>query len=186
MAKIEKALDILYKLEFSNENDVLERNATEDGWTFMGIYQGAFPQLDLWKVIRQKMQQYNGDMKLVGSMLYNNATVREMVEAFYKKEFWDKARLDEVVSQQIANEIFVAGVNMGMKKAVMLAQKLVCVPADGVMGPKTLTAINKYDDDAMFDEMYDILETDHYEMRIANNPSKRIYAKGWRNRAMAV
>lgn len=185
MAKIEKALDILYKLEFSNENDVLERNATEDGWTFMGIYQGAFPQLDLWKVIRQKMQQYNGDMKLVGSMLYNNATVREMVEAFYKKEFWDKARLDEVVSQQVANEIFVAGVNMGMKKAVMLAQKLVCVPADGVMGPKTLTAINKYDD-AVFDEMYDVLEIDHYETIIANNPSKRIYAKGWRNRAMAV
>ena len=185
MAKIEKALDILYKLEFSNENDVLERNATEDGWTFMGIYQGAFPQLDLWKVIRQKMQQYNGDMKLVGSMLYNNATVREMVQAFYKKEFWDKARLDEVVSQQIANEIFVAGVNMGMKKAVMLAQKLVGVPADGVMGPKTLAAINKYDD-AAFDEMYDILETDHYDMIIANNPSKRIYAKGWKNRAVAV
>ena len=185
MAKIEKALDILYKLEFSNENDVLEKNATEDGWTFMGIYQGAFPQLDLWKVIRQKMQQYNGDMKLVGSMLYNNATVREMVQAFYKKEFWDKARLDEVVSQQVANEIFVAGVNMGMKKAVMLAQKLVCVPADGVMGPKTLAAINKYDD-AAFDEMYDVLETDYYDMIIASNPSKRIFAKGWRNRAVAV
>ena len=185
MAKIEKALDILYKLEFSNENDVLERNATEDGWTFMGIYQGAFPQLDLWKVIRQKMQQYNGDMKLVGSMMYNNATVREMVQAFYKKEFWDKARLDEVVSQQIANEIFIAGVNMGMKKAVMLAQKLVGVPADGVVGPKTLAAINKYDD-AAFDKMYDVLETDHYESIVFANPSKRIYAKGWRNRAIAV
>ena len=185
MAKIEEALDILYRLEFSNESNVLEKNATEDGWTFMGIYQGAFPNLDLWKVIRQKMQQYNGDMKLVGSMMYNNATVREMVQAFYKKEFWDKARLDEVVSQQIANEIFIAGVNMGMKKAVMLAQRLVCVPADGIMGPKTLAAINKYDDVA-FDEMYDVLETDHYDMIIANNPSKRIYAKGWRNRAVAV
>lgn len=185
MAKIEEALDIMYRLEFSNESNVLERNATEDGWTFMGIYQGAFPQLDLWKVIRQKMQQYNGDMKLVGSMMYNNPTVREMVEAFYKKEFWDKARLDEVVSQQVANEIFVAGVNMGMKKAVMLAQRLVGVPQDGSVGPKTLAAINKYDDVA-FDEMYDVLETDHYEMIIANNPSKRIYAKGWRNRAMAV
>ena len=185
MAKIEEALDIMYRLEFSNENNVLEKNATEDGWTFMGVYQGAFPNLDLWKIIRQKMQQYNGDMKLVGSMLYNNATVREMIQAFYKKEFWDKARLDEVVSQQIANEIFVAGVNMGMKKAVMLAQKLVGVPADGVMGPKTLAAINKFDDVA-FDEMYDVLETEHYERIIANNPSKRIYAKGWRNRAVAV
>ena len=185
MAKIEEALDIMYRLEFSNENDVLEKNDTEDGWTFMGIYQGAFPQLDLWKVIRQKLQQYNEDMRLVGAMMYNNPTVREMVEAFYKKEFWDKARLDEVVSQQVANEIFVAGVNMGMKKAVMLAQKLVGVPADGVMGPKTLAAINKYDD-AAFDEMYDVLETDHYEMIIAANPSKRIFAKGWRNRAVAV
>ena len=185
MAKIEEALDIMYRLEFSNEDNVLEQNATENGWTFMGVYQGAFPNLDLWKTVRQKVQQANGSMKLAGSMLYNSVAVRELVDAFYKKEFWDKARLDEVVSQQVANEIFVAGVNMGMKKAVMLAQKLVGVPADGVVGPKTLAAINKYDD-AAFDEMYDVLETDHYEMIIANNPSKRIYAKGWRNRAAAV
>ena len=185
MAKIEEALDIMYRLEFSNEDNVLEQNATENGWTFMGVYQGAFPNLDLWKTVRQKVQQANGDMKLAGSMLYNSVAVRELVDDFYKKEFWDKARLDEVVSQQVANEIFVAGVNMGMKKAVMLAQKLVCVPADGLVGPKTLAAINKYDD-AAFDEMYDVLETDHYAMIIANNPSKRIYAKGWRNRAVAV
>lgn len=185
MAKIKEALDIMYKLEFSNESNVLEKNATEDGWTFMGVYQGAFPNLDLWKTVRQKVQQANGSMKLAGSMLYNNVAVREMINEFYKKEFWDKARLDEVVSQQIANEIFVAGVNMGMKKAVMLAQKLVGVPADGLVGPKTLAAINKYDD-AAFDEMYDVLETDHYEMIIAANPSKRIFAKGWRNRAVAV
>ena len=185
MAKIEEALNILYKLEFSNESDVLEQNATENGWTFMGIYQGAFPQLDLWKVIRQKMQQYNGDMKLVGSMLYNNPQVREMVAAFYKKEFWDKAKLDDVVSQQVANEIFIAGVNMGMKKAVMLAQRLVGVTQDGVAGPKTIAAINKFDDE-VFDETYDMLENDYYEAVIAANPSKRIYAKGWRNRAAAV
>ena len=185
MANIEEALDIMYRLEFSNEDNVLEQNATENGWTFMGIYQGAFPNLDLWKVIRQKMQQYNGDMKLVGAMMYNNTTVREMVEAFYKKEFWDKAKLDEVHSQQIANEIFIAGVNMGMKKAIMMAQRLVGVAQDGSVGPKTLKALNAFDA-VTFDEMYDILETDHYEMIIANNPSKRIYAKGWRNRAIAV
>lgn len=185
MAKIEEALNILYRLEFSSENDVLEKNATEDGWTFMGIYQGAHPQLDLWKVVRQKMQQYNGDMKLVGSMLYNNPQVREMVAAFYKKEFWDKAKLDSVNSQQVANEIFIAGVNMGMKKAVMLAQRLVGATQDGVVGPKTLAAINKFDD-TVFDEMYDVLENEYYEEIIAANPSKRIFAKGWRNRAVAV
>ena len=185
MAKIEEALDILYRLEFSNEDNVLEKNATEDGWTFMGIYQGAHPDLDIWKAIRQKMQQYNGDMKLVGSILYNNALVREMVQAFYKKEFWDKARLDDVNSQQMANEVFIAGVNMGMKKAVMLAQRLVGTTQDGVVGSKTIKAMNSFDD-AVFDEMYDQLENEHYEAIIAANPSKRIFAKGWRNRAVAV
>lgn len=185
MARIEEALDILYKLEFSNESNVLERNATENGWTFMGIYQGAFPGLDLWKTVRQKMQQHNGDMKLVGSMLYNDPQVREMVDMFYKKEFWDKAKLDEVVSQHIANEIFIAGVNMGMKKAVMLAQKLIGVPQDGVVCPKTLKALNAFDA-TLFDEMYDMLEKDYYDQIVVNNPSKKIYAKGWRNRAMAV
>ena len=185
MAKIEEALDILYRLEFSNEGNVLEKNATEDGWTFMGIYQGAHPDLDIWKAIRQKMQQYNGDMKLVGSMMYNNALVREMVQAFYKKEFWDKARLDDVNSQHMANEVFIAGVNMGMKKAVMLAQKLVGTTQDGVVGSKTIKAMNSFDD-AVFDKMYDQLENEHYEAIIAANPSKRIFAKGWRNRAVAV
>ena len=185
MANIDEALDIMYRLEFSNEDNVLEQNATENGWTFMGVYQGAFPNLDLWKTVRQKVQQANGSMKLAGSMLYNNVAVREMIDEFYKKEFWDKARLDEVVSQQIANEIFVAGVNMGMKKAVMMAQVLVGVPSDGAVGPKTLKALNAFDATA-FDEMYDELENAHYNAIIVANPSKRIYAKGWRNRAIAV
>ena len=184
MAKIEEALDILYRLEFSNEDNVLEQNATEDGWTFMGIYQGAHPDLDIWKAIRQKMQQYNGDMKLVGSMMYNNALVREMVQAFYKKEFWDKARLDDVNSQQMANEVFIAGVNMGMKKAMMLAQRLVGTTQDGIVGNKTIKAMNSFDD-AVFDEMYDVLEVDYYE-KLGAKPKFTRFVKGWRNRAYFV
>ena len=67
----------------------------------------------------------------------------------------------------------------------MKVRKLVSVPADGIMGPKTLKAINTHDDTA-FDEMYDTLEMDYYEMLVVNDPRKRIYAKGWRNRAVAV
>ena len=31
---------------------------------------------------------------------------------------------------------------------------------------------------AVFDDMYDVLETDHYETIITNSPNKRVYAKG--------
>ena len=185
MARIEKALDILYKLEFSNENDVLERNATEDGWTFMGIYQGAFPQLDLWKVIRQKMQQYNGDMALVSDMLYDNELLEEMTVALYKKEYWDKMKLDEVNSQKIADEIFIFGVNVGLASAIRVAQRACGAIADGVLGPKTIKALNEIDE-ATFDKVFDQLEVNYYAMIVDKNPAKAIYLNGWRNRAYAV
>ena len=43
MAKINEALPILYKAEFSNPSNALEWNKTETGYTFMGIYQTANP-----------------------------------------------------------------------------------------------------------------------------------------------
>ena len=184
MAKIEEALDILYRLEFSNENDVLEKNATEDGWTFMGIYQGAHPNLDLWKVIRQKMQQYNGDMKLASEMLFDNKELEELVVRFYKKEFWDKMKLDEVASQKIADEMFVFGLNVGIGHAIKAAQRIASVQQDGVIGPKTIQALNRLDE-TVFDKTYDILEVEYYE-KLGEQPRFAQFVKGWRNRAYFV
>ena len=185
MADIKKVMDILYKVEFSSPKDVLEKNPTEDGWTFMGIYQKANPDLDLWKVVRQKMQQYNGDMELVGSMLYDNKLVRDGVEAFYKKEFWDRMKLDQIENQHVANEIMIFGVNAGTKAAIKLAQRAVGVAQDGVIGPKTIKALNNVDED-VFSLVYDQLEQEHYEKLVYANPKLKIYAKGWKNRSEVV
>ena len=185
MADIKKVMDILYKVEFSSPKDVLEKNPTEDGWTFMGIYQKANPDLDLWKVIRQKMQQYNDDMELVGSILYDNKLVRDGVEAFYKKEFWDRMKLDQIENQHVANEIMIFGVNAGTKAAIKLAQRAAGVAQDGVIGPKTIKALNNVDED-VFSLVYDQLEQEHYEKLVYANPKLKIYAKGWKNRSEVV
>ena len=185
MADIKKVMDILYKVEFSSPKDVLEKNPTEDGWTFMGIYQKANPDLDLWKVVRQKMQQYNDDMELVGSMLYDNKLVRDGVEAFYKKEFWDRMKLDQIENQHVANEIMIFGVNAGTKAAIKLAQRAAGVAQDGVIGPKTIKALNNVDED-VFSLVYDQLEQEHYEKLVYANPKLKIYAKGWKNRSEVV
>ncbi|WP_303296956.1 hypothetical protein [Campylobacter fetus] len=39
MANFRKSMEILLKLEFNNPNDALHKNKTENGFTFMGIYQ---------------------------------------------------------------------------------------------------------------------------------------------------
>lgn len=186
MAEISKTLKLVWEVEYNNDpKRALEQNPGETGLTYKGIYETAHPNWAGWTAVKSVLMKCGGDKKKAGIELEKDVIVQKQVEDLYKEVFWDKAKLDEVVSQQIANEIFIAGVNMGMKKAVMMAQRLVGVSQDGVVGPKTLMAINAFDD-TIFDEMYDILEKDYYDQIVVNNPSKKIYAKGWRNRAVAV
>lgn len=185
MANIKEALKILYKAEFNKPSNALEINQTEDGYTFMGIYQKANPTWSGWNIVRQKIQQYNRDMKLVSKMLYDNEKMQEYVEWFYKREYWDRAKLDRIDSQNTANEIFLFGVNAGMYKAITTAQEIVGVVADGAVGEKTIKALNSFDD-TVFSITYDVFEKHHYDEIIKNNPSKVIFANGWKNRAELV
>ena len=185
MADLKEALGILYKLEFSNRKNALEKNPTEDGLTWKGIYEKAHPTWDGWKIIKQKLRQYNGDMALTSDMLYDNERLEELTVNMYRRNFWDKMKLDKVHSQGVANEIFLFGVNAGVSKAVKLAQRIVGVLQDGIIGTQTITAINTFDD-TVFSENYDILEQEHYEHLIIQNPKLAIYARGWKNRANYV
>jgi lysozyme family protein len=118
-------------------------------------------------------------------MLYADSELLDEVKKFYKEKFWDRMWLDKVESQHNANEIFVFGVNAGCGRAVRLAQIVSGAVADGVVGPKTVEAINRCDD-KVFDAKYDEEEIKYYEAIVRNNPSKNIFMKGWKNRALAV
>ena len=94
-------------------------------------------------------------------------------------------RLSEVASQLKANEMFIFGVNAGCHNAIKAAQKLVGVNIDGVIGEKTIKAINDYDTLA-FDRGYDRLELAYYQSLIEKNPSLAINERGWIRREKAV
>ena len=186
MADIKKTLKIIWDVEYDNDpKRALEVNPGESGLTYKGIYQTANPQWDGWKIIRQKMQQYNGDKKLVGEMLHDNERLNELVEQLYKKEYWDKMRLDEVKSQLIADEMMVFGINTHPITATKVAQKVVGVVQDGKIGPATLKALNRFDEE-LFSETYDLFEIEHYNKLVYNNPKFEKFIDGWRNRAKAI
>ena len=184
MANIKDGLDILYKLEFNSPQNVLEKNKTEDGYTLFGIYQKANPDWHGWNTVIAMMNQYQ-DMKIVSRRLYDNEYIRSLVEELYKEKYWNVAKLDNIESQHKANEIFIFGVNAGMKIAIKTAQQIVGTKDDGIVGNKTIELVNKFDE-AQFDLMYDDREILYYDDIIRHNPEKKIYANGWRNRAIAV
>lgn len=80
-----------------------------------------------------------------------------MARDIYKKEYWDKLKLDEVdaVSPLIAKEMFEVGVNSGPRVAATFLQRCLCVLnrnqndyadsiIDGAMGPATLSALKAF------------------------------------------
>ena len=184
MANMSKVFDIMLKLEFNSPSNALHKNSTENGWTFMGIYQAAHPKLKMWEHIEAVVSK-SKDVQEASRTLYKDTELLKEVESFYKEKFWDRMWLDEVESQHIANEMFVFGVNAGCSRAVRLAQMVSGAVADSIIGPKTIEKINQCDE-KMFDARFDEEEIKYYEAIVANNPSKSIFLKGWKNRAMAV
>jgi lysozyme family protein len=185
MANIKPALDQLFKLEFSSPRNALHINPGENGLTFMGIYQVANPTLKLWDIVETTLADNNGDIHAASEELYLDSVARGIVENVYKWNYWDKAKLDKVYSQKIAEEIFIFGVNAGMRTAIRKAQKLVGAVADGIVGSQTIEALNAFDEDK-FDYAFDELEVQYYDDLIAKKPSFARFKKGWYNRASAV
>ena len=184
MAKLDKALETLWGLEYSNVYNILHKNKHENGLTIYGIYQSAHPKWRGWEVVKEVLEKYK-DIKQASKILSENIVLKIWVEDFYRENFWDVAKLDEVKSQHIAEEIFIFGVNVGMKTAVIKAQKLVGVIADGICGNMTLKAINSYNEDK-FDISFDKLEQKYYDAIIKAKPYLSINKKGWYNRSVSV
>lgn len=180
----ESGWQILMRLEFSFPENAIHKNPTEKEWTFMGIYQKAHPSWKGWDEILAALA-YGGDIKKISRVLFDSEDLQDEVWKFYKQLYWDKMRLGEVASQLKANEMFIFGVNVGIKPAIKAAQRIAGVVDDGIIGEISLAAINKVDEEK-FDKEFDRAELEYYSMLIKQNPKLRVYANGWRRRAEAV
>lgn len=100
-------------------------------------------------------------------------------ETIYEKEYWHQLQLDWVLDQNVATCILDCGVNMGEGVAIRLAQQASAAPVDGIMGPVTLSHINKATD---FIPSFHEAVKDHYEDIVENNPNDAVFLKGWMNR----
>jgi len=186
MAIFEDSMKIQVGLEFSNPSNALETNATENGYTYMGIYQTANPSWSGWDIINQVMSDNDGlSLRDISKKLYAISDLTEKVYDFYYATFWKPYRLSEIEAQHKADELFVFGCNAGMKRAIKCAQDLVGVTVDGIIGSQTIQAINNFDY-SLFDKEFDDEEIEYYKSLVQANPAKSIFLNGWINRAKEV
>lgn len=98
------------------------------GWTYAGISRRHHPDWIGWEII---------DM--------GQTPAPETVQDFYDIEFWRPLRGDEAMNNSVVWPVYDFAVTSGLRVAVRAAQVVLGVTNDGILGPRTLAALNSVD-----------------------------------------
>jgi len=116
------------------------------------------------------------DLKLISD--------EDAVNAVLRPHYWNRWKADQIKSQSLAN-ILVDWVWGSGAHGIKIPQRMLGVTADGVVGPKTLAALNASDHKAFFDAVK--AERDAFFKRIvAAKPSQKKFLKGWLRRLDSI
>lgn len=111
---------------------------------------------------------------------YPNLDIKNLTlaqaKAIYKKDWWDKLGADGMHSA-IVFQLWDFAINAGKIRAIKELQQAVGVPADGIIGPQTLAAVNAHDLNDV------ILSLTAERLKFYTSLSTfKTYGKGWTNR----
>mgnify|MGYP004524960539 FL=1 len=98
----------------------------------------------------------------------------------FKKYYWDKWKADDIKDQNVAN-ILVDWLWCSGSYGIKIPQKVLGVSIDGIVGTKTIAAINARDGRELFGTIKQ--ERKDYIDRICQTrPQNKKFKKGWLNR----
>lgn len=107
----------------------------------------------------------------------------QLVRDFYKARYWQSVRGDGLADQRVAQTLFDFAVNAGAKTAVKLAQIVVGTTPDGVLGTKTLAALNAADPDK-FVLAYALAKIARYRDIVTRDRTQQKFLLGWISRTL--
>ena len=184
MANIEHFIPFLIKWEAgiskkSNEtNESLFQRARKTGWaddpddlggqTMVGVTMATYEEY-----CRRKGYPKPTTGRLM-DLSYNDW------KSILKMLYWDRWNADEIKSQSIAeivcDFVWASGVH-----GIKVPQDLVGVIPDGIVGPKTLAAVNSRNPRELFDQIK-IARFDFIEDICRKHPANNKFKRGWMNR----
>lgn len=164
MADIKLLNPIVRKWEGSFVNDPLDSG----GATNMGI------TIATWKAVGYDKTGDGvidiADMKLLTPDDFN----------LVLRKYWDRWKADKIENQSVAN-ILVDWVWGSGKWGIVIPQRVLGVTQDGVVGDKTIDAVNAQNQKDFFDKIYAERVT-FLNNIVKRNITQRRFIKGWLNR----
>ena len=135
------------------------------GQTYAGIARNMHPKWPGWALIDRA-----------------ETPPAQMVHDFYRINFWDDIRGNEITHQAVASDIFNFYVNTG-RPAKVLAQVVAGVTPDGAFGPRTLAALNGVDPEK-FVLAYALAKITRYRDIVQRDRTQLKFLMGWLNRTL--
>ena len=131
MADFQKA----YKKTAKNEGGYANVPGDTGGETYAGISRKWWPNWAGWKIIdARKPLKHNQTL--------NIEALHALVQAFYKKQFWDTIGGDAIDDQLTAERLYDFGVNAGASRSLKQIQEALGIPQTGKPDAATIAAIN--------------------------------------------
>jgi len=108
---------------------------------------------------------------------------KERAAEIYHRDFWMKVQGDKINHFEKSAAIFDFAVNVGVKNAVAIAQMVSGATPDGIIGIKTIEAINKMDTE-LFTAEYIVGRVAYYVRNVKKRPVNQKFFYGWIRRAI--
>ncbi len=177
MADFNEAFDITMGHEGGYTNDPDDAG----GETYRGIARNYHPSWSGWNIIDDTKPNID------------NARMDPHVREFYEASYWDVNALDYFDDQDVANEMFDTGVNMGTGRAGKFLQECLNylnrngslfgdLVVDGKIGQASLAGLNEIEshgDCEILLIMLNVCQGRHYMEYMTKSPTQEKYARGW-------
>ena len=161
MDRFEKIFDYLLKVEGGYTNDKNDKGGETT-----------------WGITKEEARKY-------GYKEHMRDMPLSIARDIYNKKYYHKNGLDTLKSDKIALSVCDFIVNSGAwgaKKAQAALNELgFDLKVDGILGEKSLSALNEVDENEFLVKYHD-LQRRYYRAIVANKPSQKVFLKGWLNR----
>lgn len=102
-------------------------------------------------------------------------------EDIFKSMYWDRWKADNIENQSIAN-LLVDWLWTSGQYGIKFPQRVLGLTDDGLVGPKTLAAINNYPNKKeLFNKLWE-RRKQHFTSIANSRPGNQKFLKGWLNR----
>ena len=160
IGEFEKALKRILKHEGGFVNDPLDSG----GMTNLGVTKRVWEEFVGHPVSEADMR----------------ALTPEIIAPMYKMKYWNSSYC-EVLPKGLDYVVFDFAVNAGTGRSVKTLQQAIGCVADGVIGPKTMAAINDAEPKNLIAK-FSNARADFYQGIVARKPDQARFIKGWLNR----